>query len=41
MAKKSDVRPSLDDVERISKGLAAKKRGTGSRGAIMMSSFTT
>jgi len=25
------IRPSLDDVERISKGLAAKKRGTGSR----------
>lgn len=24
-------RPSLDDVERLSKGLAAKKRGTGSR----------
>lgn len=32
MVKKSDVRPSLDDVERISKGQAAKKRGTGSRG---------
>ena len=30
--KKSDVRPTLDDVERISKGQAAKKRGTGSRG---------
>ena len=26
------IRPSIDDVERISKGLAAKKRGTGSRG---------
>lgn len=32
MGKKNDVRPSLDDVERISKGQAAKKRGTGSRG---------
>lgn len=32
MVKKNDVRPSLDDVERISKGQAAKKRGTGSRG---------
>lgn len=27
----SSVRPSLDDVERISRGQAAKKRGTGSR----------
>ena len=27
----SPARPSLDDVERISKGLAAKKRGVGSR----------
>eukprot|EP01031_Cornospumella_fuschlensis_P034365 gene34365-41597_t len=26
-----DIRPSLDDVERISRGQAAKKRGTGSR----------
>jgi len=25
------IRPSIDDVERISKGLAAKRRGTGSR----------
>ena len=25
------IRPSLDDVERISKGQAAKRRGTGSR----------
>ena len=25
------IRPSTDDVERISKGLAAKRRGTGSR----------
>ena len=25
------IRPTLDDVERISRGLAAKKRGTGSR----------
>lgn len=32
MVKKNDVRPTLDDVERISKGQAAKKRGTGSRG---------
>lgn len=31
--KKSDSgRPSLDDVERLSRGQAAKKRGTGSRG---------
>lgn len=31
--KKSDPgRPSLDDVERLSRGQAAKKRGTGSRG---------
>ncbi|CAM9939492.1 unnamed protein product [Ectocarpus sp. 13 AM-2016] len=31
--KKSDRgRPSLDDVERLSRGQAAKKRGTGSRG---------
>ncbi|CAN0161968.1 unnamed protein product, partial [Scytosiphon promiscuus] len=31
--KKSDAgRPSLDDVERLSRGQAAKKRGTGSRG---------
>jgi len=29
--KKSKVRPSLDDVERISWGQAAKKRGVGSR----------
>eukprot|EP01041_Mallomonas_annulata_P012158 gene12158-25511_t len=29
--KKDEVRPSLDDVERISWGLAARKRGTGSR----------
>lgn len=29
--KRDIVRPSIDDVERISKGLAAKKRGTGSR----------
>lgn len=28
----STIRPSLDDVERISKGLAANRRGTGSRG---------
>lgn len=28
---KLSVRPSLDDVERISRGEAAKKRGTGSR----------
>jgi hypothetical protein len=27
----SSARPSLDDVERISKGMAASKRGTGSR----------
>ena len=27
----SSVRPSLDDVERISRGQAAKRRGTGSR----------
>ena len=30
-AKKSSVRPSLDDIDRISRGQAAKKRGTGSR----------
>lgn len=31
--RKSDPgRPSLDDVERLSRGQAAKKRGTGSRG---------
>lgn len=28
----SSARPSLDDVERISRGQAAKRRGTGSRG---------
>lgn len=28
---KLSIRPSLDDVERISKGQAAKRRGTGSR----------
>lgn len=26
------MRPTLDDVERISRGQAAKRRGTGSRG---------
>ena len=31
MASKSFVRPTLDDVERISRGDAAKRRGTGSR----------
>lgn len=31
MAKKNDIRPTLDDIERISKGQAAKRRGTGSR----------
>lgn len=31
MSKKLDIRPSVDDVERISKGQAAKRRGTGSR----------
>ena len=30
-ASKTGVRPSLDDVERISRGDAAKRRGTGSR----------
>ena len=30
-ASKIGVRPSLDDVERISRGDAAKRRGTGSR----------
>lgn len=30
-ARKSTVRPSLDDIDRISRGQAAKKRGTGSR----------
>ena len=30
-SKKLEIRPSLDDVERISKGQAAKKRGVGSR----------
>jgi hypothetical protein len=30
-SKKIDVRPTLDDVERISMGKAAKRRGTGSR----------
>ena len=30
-ARKSTVRPSLDDIDRISRGHAAKKRGTGSR----------
>ena len=31
MSKKSDIRPTIDDVERISRGQAAKRRGTGSR----------
>jgi len=31
MRMSSSARPSLDDVERISRGQAAKKRGTGSR----------
>lgn len=31
MSKKVEIRPTIDDVERISKGLAAKRRGTGSR----------
>lgn len=31
MSKKDGIRPSLDDVERISRGQAAKKRGVGSR----------
>ena len=31
MAKKSSVRPTIDDIEKISRGQAAKKRGTGSR----------
>ena len=31
MGRRMDIRPSLDDVERISRGQAAKKRGTGSR----------
>lgn len=30
--KSGSGRPSLDDVERLSRGQAAKKRGTGSRG---------
>lgn len=30
--KSNSGRPSLDDVERLSRGQAAKKRGTGSRG---------
>eukprot|EP01035_Chromulina_nebulosa_P023981 gene23981-31131_t len=31
MSKKNDIRPTIDDVERISRGQAAKRRGTGSR----------
>jgi hypothetical protein len=31
MSKSSSVRPTIDDIERISKGQAAKRRGTGSR----------
>ena len=31
MSKKNDIRPNVDDVERISRGQAAKRRGTGSR----------
>ena len=31
MSKKLDIRPTVDDVERISRGQAAKRRGTGSR----------
>ena len=31
LASKVSVRPTLDDVERISRGEAAKRRGTGSR----------
>jgi|MDTB01.1.fsa_nt_gb hypothetical protein len=31
MAKKSSVRPTIDDIDKISRGQAAKKRGTGSR----------
>lgn len=31
MGKKASIRPTLDDVERISQGKSAKKRGTGSR----------
>ena len=30
-AKKSTVRPTIDDIDKISRGQAAKKRGTGSR----------
>jgi hypothetical protein len=30
-SKKVDIRPSLDDIERISYGQAAKRRGVGSR----------
>lgn len=30
-SRKAGIRPSLDDVERISRGQAAKRRGTGSR----------
>lgn len=32
MVRKLDIRPALDDIERISYGKAAKRRGTGSRG---------
>jgi hypothetical protein len=31
MSKKQNIRPTIDDVERISRGQAAKRRGTGSR----------
>jgi hypothetical protein len=31
LSRKSDIRPTVDDVERISRGQAAKRRGTGSR----------
>jgi len=31
MSKKSNIRPTIDDIERISKGLAARRRGTGAR----------
>lgn len=30
-SRKLDIRPTIDDIERISKGQAAKRRGTGSR----------
>lgn len=31
LAKKSGVRPTIDDIDKISRGKAAQKRGTGSR----------